>query len=247
MARSAEKLKKIVFREYNKAAKRFDKKSLWWLLAVGIAVIWYLWDLWYYGDLYQKGLLLSVAEASPETVGALVCQHLISLAPILLAAMALVLVRYENFFEICALTLHTRCGRISVALTGTVYFLLLLARFIWGQGDWFAIGYQWGYYLLFVALTEELVYRAWLPYLIQKSNLPEWCVWVIPGILFGCAHTLIPIIKEGFGMSILLTLMASAGGYLAGACGFYALRRWAGTLWLPVLVHAVFDFTGVFA
>lgn len=27
---------------------------------------------------------------------------------------------------------------------------------MWGKGGWFAIGYQWGYYLLFVALMEEL-------------------------------------------------------------------------------------------
>lgn len=71
---------------------------------------------------------------------------------------------------------------------------------MWGKGGWFAIGYQWGYYLLFIALMEELVYRGWLPYLIQKSGLPEWCVWVITGIL-----------------------------------------------WLPVLLHAALDFTGVFA
>ena len=134
-----------------------------------------------------------------------------------------------------------------MVLAGAVYLLLLPAGFLWGEGNCFAIAYQWGYYLLSVALMEELVYRGWLPHLIQKSGLPKWCVWVIPGVLFGCAHTLIPIIKEGFGLKILLTLLSSAPGYLAGACGFYALRRWSGSLWLPVLLHAAMDFTVVFA
>lgn len=221
-------------------------KRLWCLLAAGIAAAWYLWDLWYYGGLYREGLLFSAADASPETIGPLVCQHLLSDAPVLLVAVTFALVWRKDFFEISALTLYTKRGRISAALAGTVYLLLLPAGFLWGKGDWFAIGYQWGYYLLSVALMEELVYRGWLPYLIQKSGLPEWCVWVIPGVLFGCAHTLIPVIKEGFGLSILLTLLSSVTGYLAGACAFYGLRRWSGSLWLPVLLHAALDFTGVF-
>ena len=216
------------------------------ILAVGIAAVWYLWDLWYYGCLYREGLLLSAADAAPETISPLICQHLLSVAPVLLASVIFALVRHKGFFEISALTLHTRRGRISVALVGAVYLLLLPAGLLWGKGDGFAIAYQWVYYLLFVALMEELVYRGWLPYLIQKSGLPKWCVWVIPGVLFGCAHTLAPVIKEGFGLNILLTLLSSVTGYLAGACGFYALRRWSGSLWLPVLLHAALDFTGVF-
>lgn len=223
------------------------EKGLWWLLAVGIAAAWYLWDLWYYGGLYRKGLLLSAAEASPENVGTLVCQHLISNLPILLAALVLALIYHKKFFKISDLMLHTKRGKIFAILAGAVYLLVLPAGFLWGKGSCFAIGYQWIYYLIFVALMEELVYRSWLPHLIQKSGLPEWCVWVIPGVLFGCAHTLIPIIKEGFGPSILLTLISSATGYLAGACAFYALRCWSGSLWLPVLLHAALDFSGVFA
>lgn len=223
------------------------RKSFWWVLAVGIAVAWYLWDLWYYGGLYRKGFLLSAADASPKIIGSLVWQHLLSNVPVLLAAIILALFRHKDFFEISALTLHTSRGRISAALAGVVYLLLLPAGFLWGKGGWFAIGYQWGYYLLFIALMEELVYRGWLPYLIQKSGLPEWCVWVIPGILFGCVHTLMLVIKEGFGLNILLTLGSSTIGYLVGACAFYALRLWSGSLWLPVLLHAALDFTGVFA
>ena len=222
------------------------EKCSWWLLAVGIAAAWYLWNLRYYGGLCRKGLLLSAADAAPETIGPLICQHLLSAVPVLLAAVILALVRRRDFFEISALTLHTGRGRISAALAGAAYLLLLPAGFLWGKGDWFSIAYQWGYYLFFVALMEELVYRGWLPYLIEKSGLPTWCVWVIPGVLFGCAHTLIPVIKEGFGLNIFLTLLSSVTGYLAGACGFYALRRWSGSLWLPVLLHAALDFTGVF-
>ncbi|MDO5424621.1 MAG: hypothetical protein Q4F41_12925 [Eubacteriales bacterium] len=33
------------------------EKSLWWLLAMGIAVAWYWWDLWYYGGLFGQKML----------------------------------------------------------------------------------------------------------------------------------------------------------------------------------------------
>ncbi len=217
------------------------------LLAVLLAAAWYLWGLWYYGGLYRRGALLSAADVSMKNLGAMLCQHLLSVAPVLLAAAVLAALRREGFFELPALTLGTKRGRISTGLAGTAYLLLLLAGLLWGGGTWFSILYRWGYYLIFIALAEELVYRAWLPQLFRKSGLPEWCVWVIPGVLFGCAHTLIPVVKEGVGLHIMGMLASSVTGYLAGACGFYALRRWSGTLWLPVLLHAALDFTGVFA
>lgn len=229
--------------------ERTDRKNkiMYLLLAVLLDMVWNLWDLWYYGGLYRKGELLSAAGASMENLGTLLCQHGISVAPVLVIAIILVVKQRKDFFEISSLTLGSKRGRICAGLAGAVYLFLLVAGILWGSGTWFAILYQWGYYLFFVALMEEIFYRAWLPYLMQQSSLPEWCVWVIPGVLFGCAHMLMPIIKEGFGFSIIEGLAASVTGYLAGACGFYALRRWSGTLWLPVLLHAAMDFTGVFA
>ena len=97
---------------------------------------------------------------------------------------------------------------------------------------------------MFVALSEEFLFRTVFPWLIEKSRLPSWCVWIVPGILFGAAHTLVPLVK--FGASTLLPeLLSGVAGYALASCGFYALRRWSGTIWLPVFIHAVLDFTGV--
>lgn len=92
-------------------------------------------------------------------------------------------------------------------------------------------------------LKVRLITKA-LCSIFQKGRLPSWCVWIVPGILFGAAHTLIPLAK--FGASTLLPgLLSGVAGYALASCGFYALRRWSGTIWLPVFIHAALDFTGI--
>ena len=34
--------------------------------------------------------------------------------------------------------------------------------------------------------------------LVEKSGVPVWVVWVLPGVLFACMHTLMPMVKNGF-------------------------------------------------
>ncbi len=83
--------------------------------------------------------------------------------------------------------------------------------------------------------------------LVEKGGVPAWAVWVLPGVLFACMHTLMPMIKNGFATeSFVLHLLSVLGGYTVGHCSFYALRKWSVTLWLPVLVHGLLDFSSVF-
>ena len=123
----------------------------------------------------------------------------------------------------------------------------MAAAFLLVKAEPLAIGYQWVYYLLFVALTEEFTFRGLLPFLAEKSGAPVWVVWIFPGIMFSCMHTLIPMTYNGFTVKAFVwSALTMLGGYTAGHCGFYALRRWSGTLWLPVLVHGTLDFLSIF-
>ena len=60
------------------------------------------------------------------------------------------------------------------------------------------ICYQWGYYLFLIALWEEFIFRGLLPLLVEKGGVPTWVIWLLPGVLFACMHTLMPMVKTGF-------------------------------------------------
>ena len=197
--------------------------------------------------LYRDGVLLSASRVTVETLPRILLQNILVNGPEMLAVtVGLVWMGRERFAQEMGLTIPGK--KRFALLTALVLCLLPLAlALLFSGSEPLAIGYQWGYYLLIIAFTEELMFRGLLPYLMEKSGLSGWAVWIIPGVLFACMHTLMPMIQNGFTVrGLVFRLLSVLGGYTAGHCGFYALRRWSGTLWLPVLIHGLLDFSSVF-
>lgn len=224
---------------------RKSARFIYPLLAVLIAGADYGWSLWYYGSLFHGNQLLSAAEVTTGNLRQMLCQHVLVSLPVILFSLAFLIALRSSFASQMGLTIGKKRDRLSIGVMGSVYLAMLVAALLMGGITQLSAVYQWVYYLLFVAFTEELVFRGMLPWLIEKSGLPKWCVWVIPGILFAVMHTLIPVIKFGGSAgSFLMQLLSCLGGYTLGGCIFYSFRRWSGTLWLPVLIHATLDFAG---
>ena len=224
------------------------KKEIKWLaLAALIPLVAYLWGLWYYGGLYRSGQLLSASKVTSDTLLSTLAQNTVVLLPQLLTgAAALVLLGRERFTVEMGLRVQ-RQKKTALFLAAGACLLALVAAFLFVKSEPLAIGYQWVYYLLFVALTEEVTFRGLLPFLIEKSGAPAWVVWIFPGVMFSWMHTLMPMIYNGFEFSSFVwSALTMLGGYTAGHCGYYALRRLSGTLWLPVLIHGTLDFLSIF-
>ncbi len=217
------------------------------ILAILIAAVIYGWSLWYYGGLYQSGALLSASQVTAETLLPTLSQELIVVLPEILAAViAWALLGWKQFPQEMGLKAESVKKEILSLLAGGYLGALFLAL-LTVKSEPLTICYQWGYYLFLIALWEEFIFRGLLPLLVEKGGVPTWVIWLLPGVLFACMHTLMPIVKTGFAAeSFVFRLLSVLGGYTVGHCGFYALRKWSGTLWLPVLVHGLLDFSSVF-
>ena len=223
------------------------KRMAYCMLAVLISAAAYAWTLWYYGGLYRNGALLSASQVRGDTLLPTLTQEFIAALPEILAAViAWVVLGLEQFPLEMGLKANCRKKGLLPLLAGG--YLLALPLALWFVNlEPLAICYQWGYYLILIAFLEELIFCGLLPFLMEKSGVPAWAVWVIPGVLFACMHTLMPMVQNGFAVRTLaFHLLSVLGGYTAGHCGFYALRRWSGTLWLPILVHGLLDFSSIF-
>lgn len=99
----------------------------------------------------------------------------------------------------------------------------------------------WAVVVLFVAFTEETLFRGVLWQALSGTSL--WRRAIITSVMFGLAH-LIPAGLGDFGW-------AMAGVYGLSAVGFgmtlAAMRERAGTLWSVIVIHAVFDFAAISA
>ena len=207
----------------------------------------YGWSFWYYGGLHQDGKLVSAAKVTAGTLSTAIWQHFVVNLPIILFAFIALVVWGRR--TIVAEIGFTVGNRKKLLLPGgvVIYLLALVVALRFTNGALVTICYQWFYYLVFISFMEELTFRGLFPFLIEKSKLPDWTVWVVPGVLFASMHTLLPVIYNGFSFGVFVAnLLSLLVGNTIAHCGFYALRRWSGTIWLPILVHGLLDFLSVF-
>lgn len=134
---------------------------------------------------------------------------------------------------------------ISLGL-GMIYLLLFFIA-----GD-FSVGgiYYWLHILLNIGLAEELMYRGFAYSRLKQVN--PWLALLVSGFFWGAGHAIYAGVIAGRSIPQILAAMVVGGGEISvtalggmvGGIGFAALYEWSGTLFVPVLVHAILDFSG---
>ena len=90
---------------------------------------------------------------------------------------------------------------------------------------------------LLVGFCEEMVTRGIVLVSLRGSLRSEAWVWFCSSALFGLLHATNAFFGVG-ALALLQVLLAFCVG-----TGLYLLRRFSGTLLLPMLVHAAWDFS----
>ena len=93
---------------------------------------------------------------------------------------------------------------------------------------------------LFVGAGEELMFRGLGVTVFRSNGFTEGKVALWSTVIFGLAHAS-NLISEGPG-AFVQVLVTIAAGYF-----FYLIRRRSGGIWLPMLVHGLWDFSLVSA
>lgn len=208
--------------------------------AIEIATI--AWAAWYMYGLKAKGKLLGVARASEYPLALLGQNVVTSLVPILVFLFSLALLK-KDFPDAMALRLRGKKQRsfaavLALILIGiTVYCLAV-------KPDRFTILYNLFYYLVIIAFEEEFVTRGVCVYLLRDEDWP--LRYLLPNLLFGLMHL---FSHADFGAItadyVLKFLFTELFGLAAVGCLMQYIKEKSGTLWLPVLLHTLMDYSVV--
>ena len=90
----------------------------------------------------------------------------------------------------------------------------------------------------FVGFSEELLVRGIAVGLLQRANLSVLLVGIISSLIFGLLH----FANLSLGQDIRKTGAQVAITTLMGI-NFYVIYVISGTLWLPIVLHALYDFS----
>ncbi|MDE6797621.1 MAG: CPBP family intramembrane metalloprotease, partial [Ruminococcus sp.] len=186
--------------------------------------------------MYINEYLISLDDAEKNIIG-IIFQYMIINIPFLIVFILSLrkgLKLYWSFPD-------TKIRLFSIILLITVYLILLFYGF--GIiGNKVRTIFFCFFYLCFVSLCEEFLFRGFMPALLD-GTMPKWLVWIIPNLLFSLVHfTALFVTGEGFS-----DLSAGEVLYVIFSFTFFGivmefLKRYGRTIWIPILAHAIYDF-----
>ncbi len=158
---------------------------------------------------------------------------------VLLILFALVLKR--DFFSIMYMTLKGKWQRITAAvLTAGILGITVYGLAVKPDKD--SVLLSLFYYLLIVAFTEEFVIRDACTYFLRNAAWP--LRYLLPNLFFALPHIFNYAGWSAISGSVLLSFLFNGLlGYVVVGCLLQLLKEKSGSIWLPVLLHCLMDYS----
>ena len=181
----------------------------------------------------------SAAKADENYLATFLQNLMLFLYPLLLAgAMAVIL--KKDFFREMGLTVKGMLPWVwTLLLVGCLLFFGLTISERSHQSE--LTFYNLMYFVVFVGLSEEFVYRGVCPWLLKE--FPWEIRYLLPAALFALAHVFaFTHFAIPDGQQLMRFFTSEFPSLMAAGCCFQLLRDRTGTLWIPILLHALIDF-----
>lgn len=206
-----------------------DKKPLVISIAIGIFEIALIYVVFYYN--YNSNIFTSLNNITWDSILSRLVNDYFAM---LLIPTTLIILNKKNMSIF-------RLNLISIKEIIFLSAIMILLFFL--HNDFTIKGfYQFFFYLVFVAFAEEFIYRGFI-YNILKGNSKALAI-IISGIFWGITHAVLPsIIYDRDMVQFLLSMQNQIGfGIVVGWYFIYLLEK-SKTLWIPILIHAILDYT----
>ena len=187
----------------------------------------------------QNGTVISVRYASDNIPGIFGQSLAVSMVAILVILIFFIILR-KNFVSEMYLKISEKKQKITVLILVAILLAVTVFCLI-TKADKITILYNLLYYTVFIALEEELLVRGICVYLVKDEN--NYIRYLVPNILFAAMHL---FSYANWGKITLVYVFSFITAQMLGlvltGCIFQYLKEKSGTIWIPVLVHAILDY-----
>lgn len=185
----------------------------------------------YFKYITAEGLVISKVEISQNNIWDKIFQDFI-LQFSFLIILALFYLNSLRYLRI------NKKSQLLIFILGIIYLLLYFLH-----GDFSLFGkYQFVHYLVGVAFTEELLFRGIFYGQLKPHSIIT--AVIISGLYFGAMHAIVPsILANATLIEFALTCLSELGGGVLSAVLFVYLLEKSETLWVPILIHAISDYS----
>lgn len=219
--------------------KRKFFKVLYFLLAITLTAVIFIWDITTTGYFDDRNVLLIPFKSGSTKF--LLEAFFINL-PLMIVVGVTAIIFKREFPEKTDMVMP---NRYHFTLVLTVIYTFLLPLFCELTEHPRSGALSWFYFLFFIAFLEEFYFLILIPYILtNKAGINSKVEIFISAILYALFSSLIVFtFYPDSSASILFSLLTSLIGFF-----FYffmrGCRKWTGALWLPTIAHALFSSLG---
>jgi len=217
------------------------KKEVLGVLAVlGIGMLEFFITFQLYRGI-QSGSVISVRHAAAQPVLFLLqCLRECLLPAVLLILFAALL--KKDFSSALYFRLRGKWQRAAAAILIAAILGFALYGLVTKQ-DKASVLISLLYYLVVVAFSEEFVIRDACTYLLRDSSWP--LRYLLPNAIFALLHLFLYAEWGEIGAEVLIRFFTTGTffGYVSMGCLFQLFKEKSGSIWLPVLLHGLMDYS----
>lgn len=210
------------------------------LLICAAGITWTIWLIYSWSG---KGVLIPSSNASDAPGTALLQAVIFDAVPLILFIVLIAVLR-KRFAEEMYLRITGKKQWIITAVLAAG-LLGMTAAALCVKQDKVLVIYSLLYYTLFIAAAEEFTVRGFCVWLLKDER--AILRYLLPNILFAALHFFAYAnwgeITAGYALHFF---SSQFWGLVAIGCVFQLLKEKTGTLWVPILLHAIWDFSSVF-
>ena len=188
----------------------------------------------------QSGSVISVRHAAAQPMAFLLqCLRECLLPAALLILFAIVL--KKDFASALYFRLRGKWQRTVAAILTTVIIGFTLYGLITKQ-DKASILVSLLYYLVVIAFSEEFVIRDACTWFLRDNSWPLG--YLLPNAIFALLHLFLYAEWGEISGEVLIRFFAGSFlGYVLMGCLFQLFKEKSGSIWLPVLLHGLMDYS----
>ena len=189
----------------------------------------------------QSGSVISVRHAAAQPVLFLLqCLRECLLPAVLLILFAALL--KKDFSSALYFRLREKWQRAAAAILIAAILGFALYGLVTKQ-DKASVLISLLYYLVVVAFSEEFVIRDACTYLLRDSSWP--LRYLLPNAIFALLHLFLYAEWGEIGAEVLIRFFTTGTffGYVSMGCLFQLFKEKSGSIWLPVLLHGLMDYS----
>ncbi|MGN1163875.1 MAG: type II CAAX prenyl endopeptidase Rce1 family protein [Candidatus Ornithospirochaeta sp.] len=216
--------------------KEQTRKNTYAILGICYTFMQYFWTFFVSIYLRNRGTLSEIT--SPLGFIPVFLFNLLIAIP-MIAVLIGTIIRYKRDFDDKLNYIKTDRYLITLILT-TLYALMLpLSTRVAKTPRTGA--FAWFYYLFFIAFLEEFLYRGLVPNLMERSSFPKALKALVPALLYGIYQSALPFAQHGISLDTLIGILPDMVWSVVFHFVLMAMKKWTGAMWLPIIVHAIFD------